>query len=106
MRFISYILGISTLILVVLGYLEFHHDLGGPDGYISDYSRITNYSYKILALPLFSISLYFGYLGWISTRVKITKKLIFTFFVLLILIIAITALDKYLFIYFDHGQGG
>ncbi len=106
MKVISYILGISTFLLVVWGYLEFNHNLGIPDGYISDYSRITNYCYKILVLPIFSISLYFGYLGWISTRVKITKKLTSTSFLLSVLIIAITALDKYLFIYFDHGQGG
>jgi hypothetical protein len=85
-----------------LGYIEYQYNLGIPDGYISEYSHTTNVIYKISVFPFIFLIGYFGYLGWVGS----TKKLLIPLSLLLIFIVMLATVDKYLYIYLDHGQGG
>lgn len=103
---ISYILSLTTLIIMSLGYIEYQYNLGIPDGYISEYSHTTNVIYKISVFPFIFLIGYFGYLGWVGSIKKINKKLLISLSLLLIFIVILATVDKYLYIYLDHGQGG
>ncbi len=105
-RYLSLFLGFITLIMLVFGYLEYVHNLGFPDGYISEFSRAGKIFYKILVGPFLTLGLYFIYLGWNASKQKINKKLIIAVIILIFCIAAVVIIDNYLFLHLDHGQGG
>ena len=67
---------ISTLIIVVcfLGYMSFVHNLGYPDGFITDYESIMKTVFLIIGTALISISFYSFYLGANAGVNNVSKK--------------------------------
>ena len=102
----AYALCAITFILIALGYLMYGYELGFPDGHITEYSRAMNIAYKVSIFPLVILGCYFFYLGRMSSEKKITKKLICSVILLIVLIATMLAVDNHFYITRDHGQGG
>lgn len=105
-RVLSYFFAFITLILPVLGYLEYIHLSGFPDGNITEYGRAGKILYKILIWPGFVLGLCFIYLGWTASRQRINRKLTIAVSILIFYVVTAVVADRLLFSYFDHGQGG
>jgi hypothetical protein len=104
--FFSCLVGGITFILLIVGYLEYVHNLGFPDGYISEYARAGRIMYLILMWPFGALGVYCMYLGWNASKQNIHRKFMIAVFLLILCIAVMVIIDSYVFLHLDHGQGG
>lgn len=103
---LSYCLGLTTLLLLGLGYVKYAYNLGFPDEYISEYSRICRTVYYVLACPVVVLPGYFFFLGRSALAGRRKKKLVIALVALGVCVVTMLVVDKIAYIHLDHGQGG
>ena len=105
-RIIAYLLGGVAFVASFLIYIEYIHQLGFPDGFITE----LGYAERRLAYLFIGISVLFGscfiYLGQIAPRTEIDKKLAATLILYLISILSLALIDYYYHLYLMGSAGG
>jgi hypothetical protein len=105
-RIVAYLMGGLALVASFLVYTEYIHQLGFPDGFITE----LGYAERRLAYLFIGISLLFGvgfiYLGQIASRREIGKKLAAAFILYLIFILTIVLIDCYYRLHLMGSSGG
>ena len=105
-RIIAYLLGCLTSVASFLIYIEYIHQLGFPDGFITE----LGYAERRLAYLFIGISILFGvgfiYLGQIAPRREIGKKLAAALILYLIFILSLALIDYYYHLHLMGSTGG
>lgn len=99
-------MGIAILLIGYLGYLEYIKNLGYPDGHIIDYDLKMSITFKVMVLPVLSLSFYTFYLAVNSSLLNTSSSLKYCALLLLAGLALFFGLDLFFYHTVDHGQGG
>ena len=105
-RFLAYLLGGVILISMFCFHHMYVYWLGFPDGGLTQLESAEKVLFKRFIWVSVATSGYFLYLGWISSRKNVEKKLFFSFLIYLAFIIFIGFIDYYYRLNLDNGLGG
>lgn len=105
-RFLAYFLALVAFFFLGIGYFEYVHHLGFPDGHVTDYQRAAKILYFVLAGPMVALGCYFLFLGYTAQGPGSKLKLSLALSIFLLAIILSFAANHCLFVHLDHGQGG